>query len=172
MSHLRKTALSFPQTTEQESRAGTVTFAIGETPFAAARDHVVELYLPTEDADRILERHPTAERLGRRGVRIPIRDINGQQLNHWLRRAWLSRAPAGLAKQVAAADTAIPGEVGDLPRAIGSPATRALVGAGIMTLAQVAERSEAELKALHGVGPRAIRVLKEALSASGRRLKA
>lgn len=170
--HLRKTALSLPGTAEQELRAGAVAFITGERRFASAEGDYVELHLPAEDVDRVLAKHPTAERLAGGGVRVPLADMNGQQLNHWLRRAWLSRAPERLAKQVAAADTAVAGAVGDLPREIGNPATRALVGAGITTLAQVAERTEAELSALHGVGPRAIRILKETLGAMGRQLKA
>lgn len=54
-----------------------------------------------------------------------------------------------------------------LPK-IGAPATRALEGAGIRTLSQVALRRESELAALHGVGPKAIRLLKEALAAQGK----
>jgi predicted flap endonuclease-1-like 5' DNA nuclease len=58
----------------------------------------------------------------------------------------------------------------DLPR-IGAPATRALEAAGRRRLAQVAELSEAELLALHGVGPRAVRILREALAAKGLSLR-
>ncbi|MCA5891816.1 hypothetical protein LEP48_00435 [Isoptericola sp. NEAU-Y5] len=57
-----------------------------------------------------------------------------------------------------------PDDRGDLPSAIGRPATRALESAGITTLAAVAQRSDAELLALHGVGPRAVRILREALA--------
>lgn len=57
-------------------------------------------------------------------------------------------------------------ESSDLP-AIGAPATRALAGQGITTLAQVTQRTEAELLDLHGVGPKAIRILREALTATG-----
>lgn len=53
---------------------------------------------------------------------------------------------------------------GDLPRSIGRPATRALGAAGITTLAGVAEHSAREIGALHGVGPKAVRLLGEALA--------
>jgi hypothetical protein len=53
-----------------------------------------------------------------------------------------------------------------VPR-IGAPATRALRAAGITTLEQVAELSEAELAALHGVGPIAIDRLCAALEEHG-----
>jgi len=51
-----------------------------------------------------------------------------------------------------------------LPRNIGAPATRALRGAGLTTLEQVATRSADELAAMHGVGPMAITRLGEALA--------
>lgn len=53
-----------------------------------------------------------------------------------------------------------------LPK-IGAPATRALEAVGVTRLDQVAQLSEAELLALHGVGPRAVRILREALAARG-----
>ncbi|MFC0534060.1 helix-hairpin-helix domain-containing protein [Phytohabitans kaempferiae] len=156
---LRKTALSHPETHQEGARPGAVTYSVGGEPFAAlGEDGRVELHLPAAEADEVMAAHPTAERLTR-GVRIPLGDIDGQQLNHWVRRAWLARSPRRLAE----AATVRPGQVGDLPRAIGRPATQALVSAGITTLAQVAALSEAELSALHGVGPKAIRVLREAI---------
>jgi hypothetical protein len=54
-----------------------------------------------------------------------------------------------------------------LPASIGKPATRALLGAGIRTLGDVAARREAELLALHGVGPKAVRLLAQALEERG-----
>lgn len=169
LAQLRKAALSYPETAEHAVESGVVAFTVRDRRFASlGKDDMVEFQLTAPDADKVLSAHPTAQR--RAGgatpadVRIPIRDINGQQLNHWVRRAWLSRAPKQLAAQVAAGDTARPGEVGDLPRAIGAPATRALTGAGITTLAQVAALTDAELLALHGVGPRAVRILREALA--------
>lgn len=59
------------------------------------------------------------------------------------------------------------GQVGDLPRAIGNPATRALAGAGITSLRAVAAHTPKDLLALHGVGPRAIRILEDALGQAG-----
>lgn len=58
----------------------------------------------------------------------------------------------------------------DLPK-IGAPATRALASIGITRLDDVAERTEAELLALHGFGPRALRILNEALAARGRSIR-
>lgn len=54
-----------------------------------------------------------------------------------------------------------------LPKSIGAPATRALASAGYTELTQLAGVSASRLKALHGVGPKAVRLLREALEAQG-----
>jgi DNA uptake protein ComE-like DNA-binding protein len=54
-----------------------------------------------------------------------------------------------------------------LPKNIGAPATRALASAGYTTLPQLANVPAAELKKLHGVGPKALRLLQEALEQHG-----
>lgn len=54
----------------------------------------------------------------------------------------------------------------DLPK-IGAPATRALESVGITTLKQLTNVTEAELLALHGMGPKAVRILRETLQANG-----
>ena len=56
---------------------------------------------------------------------------------------------------------------GDLPRAIGEPARRAFAAIGLTRLEQFAGRPEAELARLHGVGPKALRVLRAALAERG-----
>ena len=53
---------------------------------------------------------------------------------------------------------------------IGAPATRALTAAGYTSLTQLVGVSANALTALHGVGPKAIRILREALAAEGRSL--
>lgn len=55
--------------------------------------------------------------------------------------------------------------VGDLPHEIGKTAARELAQNGITTLDQVAGRTRKELLSIHGVGPKAIRILGEALAA-------
>ena len=52
----------------------------------------------------------------------------------------------------------------DLSR-IGAPARRALASIGVTRIDQLAEKSRAELLGLHGVGPRALRIIDEALAA-------
>lgn len=65
------------------------------------------------------------------------------------------------------ADTPDVRRVGDLPNEIGKTAARELAHNGITTLDQVAGHTGTELLAIHGVGPRAIRILGEALAARG-----
>lgn len=58
----------------------------------------------------------------------------------------------------------------DLPK-IGAPATRALASIGVTRLDQLAGRSETELLDLHGFGPRALDILRDALEAHGLSLR-
>lgn len=55
----------------------------------------------------------------------------------------------------------------NLPQNIGNPARNALAGAEITRLDQLTKVSEKELLKLHGVGPKAIRLLREALAVRG-----
>jgi predicted flap endonuclease-1-like 5' DNA nuclease len=57
--------------------------------------------------------------------------------------------------------------VGDLPDEIGKTAARELSINGITSLEQLASHSTKELLAIHGVGPKAIRILGEALAERG-----
>lgn len=52
--------------------------------------------------------------------------------------------------------------VSELLPAIGGPATRALAAIGVTRASQLAAYSEQDLLALHGVGPKAIRLIAEA----------
>ena len=54
-----------------------------------------------------------------------------------------------------------------LPAGIGRPATGALTLAGYTRLEQLTEVTERELLALHGVGPKAVRILREKLGEQG-----
>ena len=55
----------------------------------------------------------------------------------------------------------------DLPRGLGAPATRALHEAGYTDLPSLAGVPERELAQLHGVGPKALRILRAALEEQG-----
>jgi DNA-directed RNA polymerase alpha subunit len=54
----------------------------------------------------------------------------------------------------------------DLPK-LARPAQRALAEAGIQRLKQLTRFSEHEIKRLHGIGPNALKQLRQALSAKG-----
>jgi hypothetical protein len=58
-----------------------------------------------------------------------------------------------------------------LPGNIGAPATRALVAAGYTALGQLANVPASELGKLHGVGPKALRLLQAALEQQGMSLR-
>jgi predicted flap endonuclease-1-like 5' DNA nuclease len=51
----------------------------------------------------------------------------------------------------------------DRPRGLGAPADRALAQAGYTRLEQFADVTEKDLLRLHGVGPKAVRLLRAAL---------
>jgi hypothetical protein len=55
---------------------------------------------------------------------------------------------------------------------IGQPALQALRHAGVTRLEELAEWREADLAALHGMGPKGVRLLAEALAAVGRGFRA
>jgi len=58
----------------------------------------------------------------------------------------------------------------DFPRSIGRPATGALLHAGYTRLSQLDGVPARDVLALHGVGPKAVRLLQEALAAQGMRM--
>ena len=53
------------------------------------------------------------------------------------------------------------------PKGVSAPAVRALTAAGYTELRQLAGVPAAELARLHGMGPKALRLLQEALAAQG-----
>jgi predicted flap endonuclease-1-like 5' DNA nuclease len=57
----------------------------------------------------------------------------------------------------------------ELPK-IGAPATRALNNAGYTSLRQLAGVPRAELAKLHGMGPKALRIIEDNLAEQGLRL--
>jgi hypothetical protein len=56
----------------------------------------------------------------------------------------------------------------DFPARLGRPATRALLAAGYTLLEQLTKVSAKEILALHGMGPKGIRILREELAAQGK----
>jgi DNA-directed RNA polymerase alpha subunit len=55
----------------------------------------------------------------------------------------------------------------NLPPGVAQPAQRALASAGYTDLEQLAQASEAELLELHGMGPKALGLIRNALEARG-----
>lgn len=55
----------------------------------------------------------------------------------------------------------------EFPREIGRPAARALIQAGFATWAVLSGQKRADVAALHGVGPKAMRELDEGLDQRG-----
>lgn len=164
---LRKAALGLPEV-EEGTHVGMLAFAVRGNGFVSVTDEgVVQLRLPDDVVADALEQHPTGERLIRQGTpigfAIALADINGMHLNNLVRVSWEHCAPKRLVRWVQQASA---GDH-DLPTAIGRPATSALLLAGVNSLAEVARRSDEELLALHGVGPRAVRILREAITGAG-----
>lgn len=60
----------------------------------------------------------------------------------------------------------VPAQIGDLPP-IGRPANSALIARGATTLMGVAALGERELLAMHGVGSKAVELLRRALREQG-----
>ncbi|MBP1989910.1 DNA-binding protein [Paenibacillus eucommiae] len=55
----------------------------------------------------------------------------------------------------------------DLPKGLGKPATRALTNAGYLKLEQFGKVTEAEVLKLHGMGPKALGLIRLALAEKG-----
>ena len=56
---------------------------------------------------------------------------------------------------------------GGFPAGLSAPAQRALAGAGYARIEQLAAATEADILKLHGIGPSAMPLLREALAAKG-----
>ncbi|WP_254644110.1 hypothetical protein [Streptomyces sp. BV286] len=177
LAHLRKSALALPEV-EEGARYGRVAFSVRGRGFVSMDDDGhVRLRLPHDAAAAAAAAaHPTGELLvlagTRIGFRVPLADIDGKDLNALVRASWSSRAPKRLAAALAAAESSAGDPDGDLPAGIGRPATQALLGAGLTTLELVAQHTKSELLALHGVGPKAVRILSETLEQQGLALRA
>lgn len=95
------------------------------------------------------------------GVRIELAAVSDDRLAEVIGHAWRHRAPRRL--------VAAHPEAGDpLPSGLGRPATRALDDAGHTSLHDLTTVSEHEVASLHGVGPAAMRRLRDALARTER----
>ncbi len=55
----------------------------------------------------------------------------------------------------------------NLPSRLSQPALRALASVGITRLEQLTDKTESEIKKLHGMGPSGMKLLREALEHKG-----
>jgi hypothetical protein len=171
---VRKGALALPEV-EEGTHFGMVAFSVrGENfVFLTEDERQVRVHLPQHVVESTVAEHPEAEpvvRMGKTiGVSLALDGLDVRLLDRLLQQGWQAAAPkrlvAGRGPATAASRT-----IG-LP-AVGRPAAAALGLAGITTLGEVAKHTEAELLHLHGVGPKAVRVLREALAASGLEFRA
>ena len=139
---IRKAALALPEVEETDG-----TFAVRGTVFATVTGKGASATLT------VLPDSTTSA----------LADINGMESNHLVRQAWLAAAPEELSAPLVAAESAVAGEVGDLPKAIGNPATKALVAHGITSLDDLSGYSLDEVGSWHGVGAKAVDILRDAL---------
>ena len=58
------------------------------------------------------------------------------------------------------------------PKGVSKPAQRALASIGVTHLEQITRFTEAELMELHGMGPKAMGIIKDTLRAQGKSLAA
>lgn len=171
---LRKVALSLPEVEETDGHAYSVA---GQVFAALDREGNVILQLDPATVRASLKRCTITELPARgtrpAGIAIPLAELNGMELNNLVFKSWLAVAPDQLALR---ARLAMQGRTPEgphaLPADIGAPATRALLLAGITNLTELAEWTEREVANLHGLGPKAARILKDALLESGRSYRA
>lgn len=147
----------------------------GKEFVSVTKDSMVRLRLPDAEAGDAVAAYPKSERLihaGRPiGFQAPLADVDGQHLWSLVMTAWKHRAPRPLAARLTAIVESPAQPSSDLPASIGKAATRALATAGLTTLDQVATRTKANLLALHGVGPKAVRILADTLAEKGMSLR-
>ncbi len=173
---LRKAALALPEV-EEGTHFGLPAYKVRGRGFASiGKSGATQLRMTSEEAARTLERLPSARPVSRAGkligVSVALTDIDGMVLNDLVRRSWLSVAPKALVHAYrAATEGEAPSGPDALPRSIGNPATRALLSAGVRSLPEVAALSRRDLLALHGVGPKGVRLLIEALAERGMQLR-
>jgi hypothetical protein len=104
--------------------------------------------------------------IGRKGIAVHELD-HGRPIRPLKKPAHRSTTGTSMSKTPAATHP----NADAFPPGIGGPALRALANAGIRSMSDLGRRSEAELAALHGMGPKALALLKSALAANGRRLR-
>lgn len=100
------------------------------------------------------------------GLLVRLDLIEVARLREVVTDAWFCVAPGTLA-QLHDLELVVSGARPGLPAAIGSPAVRALHAAGYSDLEDLSGISQEALLAIHGVGPKAARILLEAVQRRG-----
>ncbi len=78
----------------------------------------------------------------------------------WYEGDWLKQLIVATADQLPAPKPKKHKTLGDLPY-IGAPAANALAAIGVTSVSQLQEFTEKDLLAIHGIGPKAVRILRE-----------
>lgn len=172
---LRKTALSLPDALEDQQNGLPVYTVHGEVFASLSATKKVSLALDEATVRDSLANCSITRMPAPNGeqpfVSVPLADVNGMELSNLVFKSWLNQAPPDLAAAArAAVRSEAPAGPDALPKAIGKPATRALLLAGISNLEQVAAHTESQLLELHGRGPHALKSLREVLRNTGRQL--
>lgn len=116
-------------------------------PDPAAKAALVQGDGPFFDIEHFRHHNGVLVQLSRLG------EISRAELTEIITEAWAHRAPRAVVREHL-------GEEPDPLEALGAPARRALRSAGLVTRAALDATSDADLLALHGVGPKALRSLR------------
>jgi large subunit ribosomal protein L21 len=100
-------------------------------------------------------------------TRIEVTEVKQLARKSTAKKAGTSKDAETTEEKPAAKEPAARQGGGRLPEELAQPVTQALEDAGLTTLAKVADKTEDELLELHGVGPKAVSALGEALAAEG-----
>lgn len=158
--HIRTSAGRL-ESVEETIDDSVIIFSVDERPFAWVdqAESTLRIAVPSREADSIIDDIPSARRVRRPvGVAVALTEVNGMVANSLMHRAWAHARPSG---------APAPATIVDVPPSIGRPATRALAEHGIGSLSDLAGHARTEIAAWHGVGPKALDILTQALSKAG-----
>lgn len=175
---VRQLATALPAVTEKPAY-GTPAFYVSQKIFARIHDQpgvLVSWRASMEAREELLHSDPgkfftTDHYAGHPSVLVRLDRVDREELNELLVEAWAARAPRRLL--TAHEPELFPGRPGrtsgasDFPRTMGTVAPRELEAHGITHIGQLPSWTERELLAIHGVGPKAIHILREELDARG-----
>jgi hypothetical protein len=184
LARVRRLCLALPETSERLSH-GEPTFFVHKKVFVMFADNhhddgriAVWLSMPPGAQAALIAKAPKIyfkpSYVGGRGwLGIELARITDEDLSFHIQVAWELIAPKRLLASMPDVNAlkvgtkkAKPQPQADLPK-LAAPARRALAAAGVTSLARLARFSEAEVKAWHGIGPNALKALRQAIRANG-----